>query len=115
MSLREFGQSTVDHWNSYVTEITTQNVLDWSIGNLFLTAFLGIFFGGFIWAAIEVLSLFVWEIVAKAWKKTGLPYTMARLDKRFGPVYSGLIMVAGTIAFFILLGLIFSLVEIAQS
>jgi len=86
----------------------------WSIGNIFLTAFLGFFgliIGGIIvGGAIAVL----WVKVSEVWEKTGLPYTMDRLDKRFGPFYTGLIMVAGTITFFIVLGVIFALIETAR-
>jgi hypothetical protein len=106
MTLREFGQSIADYWNAYITEITTQHVLDWSIGNLLITAFGGTILAG----ALAIL----WVWLSVTWEKSGLPYTWVRLDKRYGPFYAGLIMVAGTIAFFIALGLLFALIEVSR-
>lgn len=107
MTLREFGQSIVGWWDAYLTEVTTKHVLDWTIGHLILTAFGIIVAFAVIWALIEIG--FSW--LAQAWEKTGLPYTMDRLDKRFGPFASGLIVVAGTIAFLAFVGLLLALLE----
>lgn len=113
MTLREFGQSIVRYWDSYWTQVTTQNVLDWSIGNLFIT-----FVGGFIAFVVGMAVIggglaILFVKVSEAWEKSGLPYTWVRLDKRFGVFVSGLIMVAGTIAFLAFIGLLAALFEIA--
>ncbi|MBL9049235.1 MAG: hypothetical protein JNK19_03890 [Tabrizicola sp.] len=111
MTLRELGQSITDRWDAYLTEIATEHVLDWSIGHLVLT-FVGGAIGfslimGLIGAVVAVA--FLW--LAPVWKKTGLPATMERLDKRFGPHVAGVFAVVGSIAFFSVLLLLIALLE----
>lgn len=112
MTLRDIGQSIVSFWDTYLIQVTTQNVLDWSIGNLFLSivfAVIGLMLLGMIIGAFTV----VFQAVAAGWEKTGLPYTMERLDKRYGVYVSGLIMLVGTIVFLGLLGVFLALLEMA--
>jgi hypothetical protein len=111
VTLREYGQSIAQWWDRYLTEITTQNVLDWSIGHLILTVVGGLILFGIGAALLE--AGFV--LLAKAWEKTGLPYLWVRLDKRFGEFFAALIMVGVTIVFLTALGLVFALAEIAFS
>ncbi len=111
MTLREFGQSIVDWWNSYLIEITTQNVLDWSLWHLVLTIVGGAIGFSLIMGLVGAVVVVVFTWLASAWEKTGLPYTMERLDKRFGPFVSGLIMAVGTFAFLAAVGLLLALLE----
>jgi hypothetical protein len=105
--LREFWQSVGAWWESYLIEITTENVLDWSILNLILTSVVGI-------VALSIaMGILVWFFVwvSEAWEKSGLPYTWVRLDEKFGPLVAAFIMVCGTISFFLVLGIVFTLLE----
>lgn len=113
MTLRELGASFVQYWQEYYLEVTTKNVLDWSIGNILLSAFfgfLGLILVGFVFGAIAVL----WEKISGAWERAGLPYLWVRLDKRFGVYVSGLIMVGGTILFLALVGVLLAFVDMAM-
>lgn len=111
MTLREFGQSIVDWWDAYLVEVTTQNVLDWSIGHLVLT-----FVGGFV--AVVVIMTLVGSVFAVAlmwlapiWRRTGLPAFVDRLDQMFGPNVAGVIVVVGSVVFFAGMFLLLALLE----
>lgn len=112
MTLREFGQSIATFWENYVTQITTQNVLDWSIGNLFLSIVLFIVVMMIVSIIIGALTV-VLGMIAAAYNKTGLPYLWVRLDKRFGYFISGLIMLVVTFVLLGLIGVLLALLEMA--
>jgi hypothetical protein len=121
VTLREYGQSIVewwhslaDRWDAYLFEITTKHVLDWSIGHLVLTAVGGLLILGIAAGLIELVLGPVLAWLSKGWERTGLPYLMVRLDKRFGPLVSGFIMVALTFAIVLVLGLLAALWELAS-
>lgn len=114
MTLREYGQSIVESWDTYLTEITTKNVLDWSIGHLVLTGVGGLLFLGIAAGLVELVFGPVLAWLSKAWERTGLPHLMVRLDKRFGPLISAVIMVALTFGIILALGLLAALWELAS-
>ena len=89
MTLREYGRSIAEWWDRYLTEITTQHVLDWSIWHLVLTFFGVIVAFAIAWALIEI----AFTSLVHGWKKCGIPAAMDRLDQRFGPYATGVIVV----------------------
>lgn len=114
MTLREYGQSIVDWWGGYLTEVTTKNVLDWSIGHLLLTGFVAFIGLCIVVGVAEVVLSPVLSGLSKAWEKTGLPAKFERLEARFGPFVGGLIAVAATIIIFGIIFVLISLVENAK-
>lgn len=112
MTLREYGQSIAGWWEGYLTEITTKNVLDWSISHLILTgvaAFIGL---GILAGVAELVFVPVLSGLSKAWEKTGLPAKIERMEARFGPFVSTLIAVG---AIFILFAIAFVLIGLVEN
>lgn len=111
MTLREFGQSASDFWQNYLTEITTQHILDWSIGNLAITLI-----GGFIaftigMALVSGVAVILWIWFGEWYKTISTPTFIDRLDKKFGVFYSGVIMTALIFGVFAVLAVLASLAE----
>ena len=102
MTLREIRHYFVDQWASYQAQITTQNILDWSLVNLFITVLLGLFC--FIASNAILIAL------AAPLESLGVAIERA-LSKQQGTLYSVLVIIGVCVAIFAALVAVFGVFE----
>jgi hypothetical protein len=90
MTLRDFGFLLVEKWNNYYSEVTTKNILDWSISNL-IFAIIFIVFSFFLLSVTLLILETILKKVKETWDGKIDPY-IDNLNKKFGPLHALLVL-----------------------